>query len=90
MTGTPKLAKGEEYVVFYSGGPSDGQSDTRISTDGTWESEIQVLVAVDGMESLQTYAWPKAVERGGQVQVTYFFDAPDSEQVEDPEDRGEY
>jgi hypothetical protein len=29
--------------VLFSGGPSDGQTDKRISTDGTWDEEITVL-----------------------------------------------
>jgi len=90
MTGTPRIAKGEEYVVFYSGGPYDGQVDTRISTDGSWDEVLEVLVAVDGKETLVTYAWPRAAELGGQLQVTYSFDEPDSEEFEPVEDRGEF
>ncbi len=48
MTGEPHIAKGEEYVVIYSGGPYDGQTDTRISTDGTWDESIEVSVEIDG------------------------------------------
>jgi len=90
MTGTPHIAKGDEYVVFYSGGPYDGQTDTRISTDGSWDEEISVLVAVDGKESLVTYSQPVPKELGDQLQVTYTFDEPDSEAFEPVEDRGEF
>lgn len=90
MTGTPHIAKGEEYIVFYSGGPYDGQADTRISTDGTWDEQLEVLVAVDGKETLVSYAWPQAVELGGQLRVTYSFDEPDSEAFEPVEERGEF
>ena len=60
MTGTPELSRGDEYIVFYTGGPYDGQTDRRISTDGTWESEITVLAAVDGKETQLVYASPVA------------------------------
>jgi hypothetical protein len=38
----PTLAHGDEYIVIYSGGPNDGQIETRISTDGGFDSEITV------------------------------------------------
>ncbi len=87
MTGTPQIAKGEEYVVFFVGGPYDGQTDTRISTDGSWDDAITVPVQIDGDDSLLSYGAPAARELGGRVQVTYTFDAAGSEAVVDPEDR---
>jgi len=72
MTGTPELSRGDEYIVFYTGGPYDGQTDRRISTDGTWESEITVLATV-----------------GGQEQVTYSWDQPDSEPLEALDERND-
>jgi hypothetical protein len=86
---TPQLAHGDEYIVFYQGGPYDGQNDTRISTDGTWDTELTVLAAVDGHETQQVYTVLKAVEVGDTVQVTYSWDAPDSDALEDPNERGE-
>ncbi len=87
MTGTPHIATGEEYVVFYSGGPYDGQTDRRISTDGSWDATITVPVQIDGDDSLLVYGAPSATEVGGQVQVTYTWDVADSEAVIDPDDR---
>jgi hypothetical protein len=90
MTDTnPALERGEQYIVFYKGGPYDGRDDPRISTDGTWDAELQVLVAVDGKETELTYTRPVARRVGEQVQVTYTWDQVDSEPFEDPEDRGE-
>lgn len=86
---TPSIARGDQYVVFYKGGPYDGQDDRRISTDGSWDTELQVLVAVDGKETELTYHNPVARKVGDQVQVTYSWDQMDSEPLEDPEDRGE-
>ena len=86
---TPSLARGDQYVVFYKGGPYDGQDDRRISTDGSWDTELQVLVAVDGKETELTYHNPVPRQVGDQVQVTYSWDQLDSEPLEDPEDRGE-
>jgi len=85
----PQLAKGQEYVVFYVGGPYDGQTDRRISTDGSWDETLTVSVEIDGDNSLLTYGSPVAKAVADQVQVTYAFDAADSEPVADPDDRDE-
>jgi len=85
----PEISRGDKYIVFYSGGPYDGQSDTRISTDGTWETEVTVIVAVDGKETQLVYNSPAARHVGEQVQVTYTWDQPDSEPLEAIEERGE-
>lgn len=85
----PDLARGDEYVVFYTDGPYDGQSDTRISTDGAWETEITVIAAVDGKETQLVYGSPAAKRVGEQVQVTYTWDAPDSDPIEALDERGD-
>ena len=87
---TPTLSRGDEYIVFYVGGPYDGTDDKRISTDGSWDDELTVITAVDGKETLEVYTSPVAKQVGEQVQVTYTWDEPDSEAAEDPEDRGEF
>ncbi len=84
----PTLARGDEYIVIYQGGPNDGRTDRRISTDGSWDSELTVLTAVDGKETLINYNAASWREIGGQYHVVYSFDKADSEPVEDPEDRG--
>jgi hypothetical protein len=86
---TPELSRGDEYIVFYSGGPYDGRSDPRISTDGTWESELTVIAAFDGQETALEYVAPVARQVGDQVHVTYTWDPKDSDAVETLEDRGE-
>lgn len=85
---TPTLAHGDEYVALYSGGPFDGQSDNRISTDGSWDEEVTVLTAVDGKETLEVYNATSWRRVGGTVQVTYVWDQADSEPSDDPEERG--
>lgn len=85
---TPTLKRGDEYIVIFSGGPNDGQTGTRISTDGRWDAEITVIAAVDGKETMIDYNAGGWRELGGQYYVTYTFDAADSEPVEDPVDRG--
>jgi len=85
----PQIAKGDEYVVFYVGGPYDGQTDRRISLDGRWDDELTVSVEIDGDNSLLAYRSPVAKEVAGQLQVTYTFDPKDSEPVADPDDRDE-
>lgn len=88
MTDTaPEISRGDEYVVFYTGGPYDGRSDTRISTDGTWETEITVIAAFDGKETQLDYISPVATLVGEQVQVTYTWDEKDSDPIEAVEER---
>jgi hypothetical protein len=86
---TPQLSRGDEYVVFYKDGPYDGQSDRRISTDGTWESEITVIAASDGKETQLDYTSPVAKTVGNQVHVTYTWDPRDSEPLEALDERGD-
>ena len=85
----PTLAHGDEYIVIYSGGPFDGQTDRRISTDGTWDSEVTAIAAVDGKETLENYDVSSWRERDGVYAVTYVWDKAQSEPSEDPEDRGD-
>ncbi len=85
----PTIAHGDEYIVIYSAGPNDGQTDVRIATDSSFDDEITVITAVDGKETLIDYTFESYVEVGGQYHVTYAFDAKDSEPVDDPEDRGD-
>ena len=81
------LTHGDEYVVFYTGGPYDGRNDRRISTDGSWDTELTVLVALDGKETQVVYNTPEAKTVGDQVQVTYTFDPTAGEALEDPDER---
>lgn len=84
---TPSIKRGDEYIVIFSGGPNDGRTDRRISTDGTWDEELTVLTAVDGKETMIDYNASSWRELGGQYHVTYTYDPADSEPIEDPEDR---
>ena len=81
------LKHGDEYIVFYIGGPYDGKNDRRISTDGSWDTELTVLVALDGKETQVVYGSPEVHEVGDQVQVTYTFDPSAGEALEDPDER---
>jgi hypothetical protein len=81
------LSRGDQYVVFYTGGPYDGQTDTRISTDGSFDAEVTVLVALDGKETQLVYGSPVAKSVGGSIQVHYTWDARDSEDIDDPAER---
>lgn len=87
---SPDLAHGDEYIVFYTGGPYDGRSDHRISTDGSWDEEITVIAAADGKETQLVYASPVARHVGDQVQVTYSWDEPDSDPLEALDERNDY
>jgi hypothetical protein len=89
MSETPTLSQGDEYIVFYAGGPYDGQSDTRISTDGNWETEITVIAAFEGKETQLDYVNPVAKQVGEQVQVTYTWDANDSDPIEALDERND-
>ena len=83
------LAHGDEYIVFYTGGPYDGRTDRRISTDGSWDTELTVLVALDGKETQVVYDSPVARTVGEQVQVTYSWDAADGEPLEALDERSD-
>ncbi len=84
---TPTINHGDEYVVIFTGGPNDGQTGTRISTDGSWDKEITVLTAVGGQETMIDYNVDSWRELSGKYYVTYVYDEADSEPVEDPVDR---
>lgn len=86
---TPTITPGDEYIVFYQGGPYDGRDDTRISTDGSFDTELTVLAAVDGHEQQWVYKTVSNKLVGEQLQVTYAWDAPDSDSYEAVEERGE-
>jgi hypothetical protein len=86
---TLELSRGDEYIVFYKGGPYDGQTDRRISTDGTWESSITLLAAFEGKETQLDYDFVEAKRLGDQVQVTYAWDSKDSEPIEALDERGD-
>ncbi len=81
------LKHGDEYIVFYTGGPYDGRNDRRISTDGSWDTELTVLVALDGKETQVVYNAPESKTVGDHVQVTYTFDPSAGEALEDPDER---
>ena len=81
------LKHGDEYIVFYTGGPYDGRNDRRISTDGSWDTELTVLVALDGKETQVVYDQPNARTLGDQVQVTYTFNPTAGEAIETPDER---
>ena len=81
------IDRGDEYIVFYKGGPYDGRTDTRISTDGSWDTEVTVLVALEGKETQVVYDTPSAHKVGEQVQVTYTWDDADGEPLEDLDER---
>lgn len=86
---TLPLAHGDQYVVLYKGGPYDGQNDTRISTDGDYDKTLTVLAAVDGHETQQVYTAGDVHSVGDQLQISYNWDAPDSDSYKAPEERGE-
>ncbi len=86
---TPDLKRGDEYIVFYKGGPNDGRIDRRISTDGSWDEELTVVASIDGKETLINYNFESWRELGDQYQVEYVYDPKDSDELEDPEDRND-
>jgi hypothetical protein len=85
----PTIAEGSEYVVFFEGGPSDGRTDKRVSTNGSYDDEITDFVLIDGTETGFVYSATSAKFVNDQLQVHYVLDAKDSDPVEDPEDRRE-
>jgi hypothetical protein len=84
---TPTLKHGDEYVVLFSGGPSDGQTDTRIATESGWDDEI----IVNGLESTAAaefaYTAKEAKQVGDSVHVTYIWNPKDADDLEATEER---
>ncbi len=83
------MLHGDTYVVFYTGGPYDGRTDSRISTDGTWDEELTVLAAVNGKETQLVYVSPVAKRFGDEIHVTYTWDRRDSDPLEALDERAE-
>ncbi|MDM4764358.1 oligoribonuclease [Galbitalea sp. SE-J8] len=83
MSDQISLVSGDEYIVFYMGGPYDAQIDRRVSTDGGWETEITQLVLQNGKETQVVYAYPEAKLVGDEVHVSYRYDPRDSEPTAD-------
>jgi hypothetical protein len=85
----PTVAEGSEYVVFFEGGPSDGRTDTRVSTNGSYDDEIVDYVLVEGIETGFVYKAGEAKMNGEQLQVHYSLDEADSDPVDALENRGD-
>ncbi|HEY4269085.1 MAG TPA: oligoribonuclease [Galbitalea sp.] len=83
----PTLKHGDEYIVIFSGGPSDGQTDTRIATEAGWDAEI----IVNGLEAAAAaefaYLATTASQVGDSVHVTYVWDPKDADDLEAVEER---
>jgi hypothetical protein len=77
------LEQGDEYVVFFTEGPFDGQTDRRVSTDGTWDDEITQLVLQNGKETQEVYAATAAQQVGDEVHVSYAWRPAESEPSDD-------
>jgi hypothetical protein len=83
----PTVAHGDEYIVIFSGGPNDGQTDHRIATASGWDPEI----IVNGLESSAAaefaYTASSAKRVGERVHVTYVWDPRDADDLEATEER---
>jgi len=90
MTDTkPTIPEGTEYVVFFEGGPSDGRTDRRVSTNGSYDDEIVDYVLVEGIETGFVYTAREATMNQDQLQVHYTLDEKDSDPVDALENRGD-
>jgi hypothetical protein len=83
----PTLKHGDQYIVIFSGGPNDGQTDKRIATESGWDDEI----IVNGLESAAAaefaYTAATAKQVGDSVHVTYVWDPKDADDLEATEER---
>ncbi len=76
-----------EYIVEYSDGPLEGESDRRVLVRGKYDERISAVAAVEGIESVFRYNALDSREIQGQLHVRYGFDASDSDPFEsDPDD----
>ncbi|MCY7412926.1 MAG: oligoribonuclease [Salinibacterium sp.] len=83
------MSHGDTYVVFYTGGPYDGRTDSRISTDGSWDKELTVIAAMNGKETQLVYVSPVAELVGEEVHVTYTWDQHHSDPLQALDERDE-
>jgi hypothetical protein len=83
----PELKHGDEYIVIFSGGPNDGQTDKRIATESGWDDEI----IVNGLESAAAaefaYTATTATKVGDSVHVTYLWNPKDADDLEATDER---
>lgn len=83
----PTLAQGDDYIVIFSGGPNDGQTDHRIATENGYDTEIYV----NGLEAAAAaefaYTAQSVVTVGDSVHVTYVWDPKDADDLEAVDER---
>lgn len=82
------LTEGDTYLVIYTGGPFDGQTETRTATSDGYDSRIAAYAAVDGQETEIAYTAVSSKDFDGTLHVSYAVDVADSDPIDDPEDRG--
>lgn len=70
------------YLVQYLDGPMAGTSDRRSLVGGQTEQRIDVIAAVEGLESIYRYEIVESRTIDGEVLATYRFDAGESDPVE--------
>lgn len=76
-----------DYVVQYLDGPMAGTSGRRALVAGKIEPRIDVIAAVEGLESIYWYEVVEDRTVDGEILATYRFDPLDSDPVEhDPID----
>lgn len=76
------MSEDAEYVVQYLDGPMAGSSDRRSLVNGKIEPRIDVIAAVEGLESIYRYEAVEDRTIEGEILASYRFDANDSDPVE--------
>jgi hypothetical protein len=83
----PALSQGDEYVAHFHGGPYDGQTEHRVSTDGSWPEQIMQIVNESAIDAELRYTAGNARDAGGTVLVDYTYSPEGSEGFIDPAER---
>jgi hypothetical protein len=77
------------YIAEFIDGPLEGRSERRVLVDGRHEQRLPMIVAVEGLESTLWYEAVEPRDVNGELQVSYRFDAPDSDPIEPDTEPGQ-
>ncbi|RFA22093.1 hypothetical protein [Subtercola boreus] len=76
---TDATEKPNTYVVEYTDGPLEGQTDQRLLIGGEYDKTFGVIALVDGIEANFEYHAIGEREMNGETHVKYSFDASKSD-----------
>ncbi len=89
MDDSPEIARGDEYVAIFTGGPNDGNVDTRLADENGWDTEVIVNGLEEAFPAQFLYRASGTRSVGDKVHVTYVWDPTGGDELEDPMERND-